>query len=630
MIFSDNSNYRFCLEKTRYNGNFQSMRGNSLNNRQYYTAFLRRYVISLFFICFSLISIIGYSFYVKFKEKEKHTEVKVLISQLKAINESVDAQITDGYVDIHDIFLNFGDFQDQTAKFVGINDIEIIDSLSRIGSVIKYFDIEGKEKHAIEILHFSDKIDDLLLTTDEHSLFIKGEINSREITQEGKNFSSSWFRLSHLLERAFISEQHDLEMTLANYKNRIYISCLVFIAVLLIYIFVLFFIVYFKILKSIKILRLNTMKLTEGRKPSSSDHLLIGETEEIQSSLNVLYSDYKDTQTMLSQMYSDNKMDHTELENHKDNVFFDSITKLHKQLEYLEIKERDRNWNIDGLNQLTDVVNKFSSQPKTLFKNFIQTLVKYLGAVQGGFFIKETDDVLSLETSYAFDRIKKTTSIINKGEGIIGEVWEEEQTLYLENISSDHFKIKSALGEARPVAIIISPLMERGICYGILEISSFEKFNENKKKFIETACEILASATANVMINQTTKVLLKDSQKLTEKLKTQEEEKQDKINLLSIEIESERKKLFLKDSQIKELNFSLHQQTHKTNQLKEDLTNQKQAFEKELKLSLTNNSALDISAAKIIELEAIKEDLEETLRIRNLKIDRLKKKLTDS
>ena len=132
------------------------------------------------------------------------------------------------------------------------------------------------------------------------------------------------------------------------------------------------------------------------------------------------------------------------------------------------------------------------------------------------------------------------------------------------------------------------------------------------------------------MINQKTKTLLKDSQKLAKKLKNQEDEKQNKINSLSIEIETERKKLFSKDSQIKELNFSLHLQEQKNVNLEADLLNQKLTFERELELSLTNNSALDISAAKISELEAIKEDLEETLRIRNIKIERLKKKLADS
>ena len=328
-------------------------------------------------------------------------------------------------------------------------------------------------------------------------------------------------------------------------------------------------------------------------------------------------------------MHSDNRLSSLELNKHKHNILFDSIVKLRTQLLLLEKKEKDRAWNLNGLSKLTDVINKHTSQPKTLFDSFLTTLVKYIEAVQGGIYITETDSLLLLQSSYAYDRIKKTQRVFNKGQGIIGEVWEEEKTLYIENIPENHFTIKSALGDAKPSAIMIVPLMEHGKCYGVLEISSFEKLDVIKRNFIEKTCEILASATANVMANQTTKNLLKESQKLTEKLKTQEDTRQNKIKTLTIKLDKKQKELFSKDQEIKELRFVFNQAKKNLSKLDLSLQQQKENFKIELKESLKNNKEVTEFKEQVLTLQKSNTDLEETLKIRNLKIEKLRKKLTD-
>ena len=125
---------------------------------------------------------------------------------------------------------------------------------------------------------------------------------------------------------------------------------------------------------------------------------------------------------------------------------------------------------------------------------------------------------------YAFSNKKYEQKTIRPGEGVVGQTYLERKTTYLLEIPDNYINIVSGLGGANPKAILIVPLMVNDDIYGILEIASFREYSQYEIDFIEKLGESIASTISGVKVNQRTKVLLGESQQLTEQMQAQEEE----------------------------------------------------------------------------------------------------------
>lgn len=587
-------------------------------------------LVKVFFTVFVIFlvlitSLLVYFFYKKGEFKEKHTQLIDLNSELKSIDQTIHFQLSDGYINIPDLFLDFGDFQKQSVKYIGLRDLALLDSLARVGEVIHHFDLNHEIKHDIEIIHALDQIDELLLSSTDKDFF-NDEGQIKTINQAGLDFKKSWTRLKQRLERSFLQAENDYVTSMDNLKRLIYTLSIIAIIILVALILSLLYYIYFDIIPGIFTLNKNVFKLLKGEVPEKD--ILKGELQIVQTNIELLYEDYHQTNKMLDLFCSDVRITDQHMESFQSNIFYTLFDTLRNRLKNLEENEKDRTWNLNGISLLTEITNRYSSEPKELFSQFLVTLVKYIGAVQGGIYVKETEEIMVLEASYAFDRLKKTHSVLNKGEGILGEVWAEEQVQYIENIPQDHFTIKSALGESKPISILAVPLIERGECYGILEISVFTKMDEPKQDFIIKSCEILSSATANIKSNQKTKRLLKDTQVLAEKLKEQEDENLGKIKDLHENIALVQQQLFKKDSEIKRRNFDLDEIKKKFQDLSNSVTENENEFRKRIKDASTNNSLVTELSDENEKLKKEIADLNETLHIRNLKLEKMRKKLS--
>jgi putative methionine-R-sulfoxide reductase with GAF domain len=602
------------------------MRQIKINKDMKYARLLRWYFISFVAICSVMTVVLSISFYYKTERKIKYDQIIYLKQNLTEIDEKLNKSLTKGYLSMHDMFLTFGDFHDDAIEYIGLKDRKKLDSLSKIGAVVKYFDVEKQEKHNLEIVHYLDAMDELLLNTDEKQVYLDIKKN-RELSSYGANFKRKWVQTHHLLERSIEQAEEDADLQVNTMKRYIYIISLSFILILCLFVLFLFYVSYYKIINGINTIMLNSSLLIQGKKPVYGREMLSGELEQVNKDIDVLFNDFRAANETLSLFYSEHKMNDEDMERIKGNLFYDSIDNLRNQLKTLENNEFDRNWNLNGVSLLTDIANKYSGDAKELFGQFLMSLVKYTGAVQGGIFVKETEQIMVLEASFAYDRLKKRNLVINQGEGILGEVWAEQKVQYLENIPTDHFYVKSSLGEALPTAIIVVPMIDRGECYGVLEIATFTLMNENKRNFIIKACEILASATANVKVNLKTKNLLRDSQILAEQLKLQEDENLQKIQSLNKDIEEERRKLFLKDTEIKSLRLQIDDLKSVERNLIQEISFKELYFRQEIDQASTKSDVVNQLNQDIEKMKKEIESLQETVHIRNVKIERLKKKL---
>ncbi|MEM7109119.1 MAG: PAS domain S-box protein, partial [Bacteroidota bacterium] len=95
---------------------------------------------------------------------------------------------------------------------------------------------------------------------------------------------------------------------------------------------------------------------------------------------------------------------------------------------------------------------------------------------------------------------------------------------YMTNIPEDYLNITSGLGLASPSSLLIVPLKTDDKIMGVIEIASFEIFDDTDLEFLEKVGASIASTITNAYTNQQTQILLEKSNQMTEEMQAQEEE----------------------------------------------------------------------------------------------------------
>jgi len=224
----------------------------------------------------------------------------------------------------------------------------------------------------------------------------------------------------------------------------------------------------------------------------------------------------------------------------KDNI----ITANEQEKQRIEEDEK-RNWATSGYAKFGDILRQNSDDIDSLSDVIVKELVRYLDANQAALFIVNEEDgesFLELDAAYAYDRKKFTDKKIDIGEGLVGTCAIEKQTIYLTEIPRDYINITSGLGTAVPTSILIVPLKIESDVFGVIEIASFDKFENYKIEFVEQVGESIASTLKSLRVAKRTMKLLSQSQEQAEMLHAQEEEmRQNMEELQTTQEEMQRK-----------------------------------------------------------------------------------------
>ena len=205
-----------------------------------------------------------------------------------------------------------------------------------------------------------------------------------------------------------------------------------------------------------------------------------------------------------------------------------SLADVKDRLKNISDEDRKRNWSNQGFAQFGDILRNNADDLNRLTEDLIINLVKYLNANQGGIFILNEDDPddlkMVLTGCYAYDRKKKVNKEIRPGQGLVGQCWQEKESIYLVEVPQEFINIRSGLGDSSPDCIFIVPLKVNEEVYGVIELASFQELEEFEREFVETLSESVASSISTVKTNANTKTLLEESQQMTEEMRAQEEE----------------------------------------------------------------------------------------------------------
>jgi PAS domain S-box-containing protein len=194
-------------------------------------------------------------------------------------------------------------------------------------------------------------------------------------------------------------------------------------------------------------------------------------------------------------------------------------------------EDEKRNWTSEGLAKFGAILRESSDDIQRLADNIVSELVKYIGAVQAGFFVvdenedvKDTPKYIDQVAAFAYGRKKFTDKKIQWGEGLVGACIIEKQTVHLNKVTQSYLEITSGLGKSNPRSILIVPFKtQEEKVHGAVELASFNDFEEHVVDFIEQVAESIATTITTLKINMRTAALLEESRQQAKELSEQDE-----------------------------------------------------------------------------------------------------------
>lgn len=209
-------------------------------------------------------------------------------------------------------------------------------------------------------------------------------------------------------------------------------------------------------------------------------------------------------------------------------VLGNALVEMRNNLARVAEEDRRRNWQNEGIAFFGNLLQKNNNDIEQLSDVIISNLVKYIKANQGGLFIvnEQADGselFMTLASCYAWDRKKFLEQKVFPGDGLAGQAWQEQRTIYLTEVPQEYVKITSGLGEANPNCILIVPLRVNEEVYGVVELASFNEMQSYEIDFVEKVAEGIASAIASVRISQRTRLLLDESSQMSQQIQEKEQ-----------------------------------------------------------------------------------------------------------
>jgi len=237
---------------------------------------------------------------------------------------------------------------------------------------------------------------------------------------------------------------------------------------------------------------------------------------------------------------------------------------MRENLREIQEQEEIKKWQQNGSGIISDVLIE-SHGITELAENTIASLVKYMKAFQGGFYVlqeaEEGQFTLHMAAHYAYDIPESTSISYQLGEGLVGEAAKRMTTIHLDEVPASYSNITSGLGGSKPNQILIVPLKFQQHVVGVIEISTFEAFKDYEVAFMENISERIATTINTANAKTRTNKLLEESQALNKKLQEQGEKNKNDMKKLSFERQNaERLNQEMKDTlEAFDMNFAIIQ-----------------------------------------------------------------------
>jgi len=253
-------------------------------------------------------------------------------------------------------------------------------------------------------------------------------------------------------------------------------------------------------------------------------------------------------------------------------VLKDNINEMIRNLKETTQKNQEQDWLKTNLAKFTQMLQG-QRDMLTVAKLILSELAPLVNAQHGVFFLVEeetltdVDDaeraektergekILKLLGSFAYRERISLSNRFKVGEGLVGQCALEKERILLSDVPGNYIRINSGLGEAPPVNIVVLPVLFEGEVRAVIELASFQRFNEIHIAFLDQLTESIGIVLNTIAASMRTEDLLKKSQSLTQDLQSQQE----KLQKTNEELEDKAKLLAEQKSEVEKKNIEVEQ-----------------------------------------------------------------------
>ena len=230
-----------------------------------------------------------------------------------------------------------------------------------------------------------------------------------------------------------------------------------------------------------------------------------------------------------------------------------ALVKMTDILRASSIKNKSEIYFSDGVGSFSDKITGLNDTIE-LAKVAISIACRYVGASSGVVYNYDKDkSELNLIASYSYVSRDSLSNTFKLGDGIVGQVALERESILLKNIKNDEFNVQSGTTLSKPKEVFAFPLMHEGELFGVVELMSFISFTKIQKDYLSKISNVFATALHTTSQNVQIKVLLEKSQEAFEELQTQSEELQES----NVQMEEQQQQLTLQSGELKLKNDTL-------------------------------------------------------------------------
>mgnify|MGYP000873803191 CR=1 FL=1 len=182
---------------------------------------------------------------------------------------------------------------------------------------------------------------------------------------------------------------------------------------------------------------------------------------------------------------------------------------------------RDRaEWFVLGLTGLANEL-RGDLTPDEVADRAIRYIARYLEVPCGALYVNDGEGMLCLRGRYGFAEEGRDFKI---GDGIVGQAAREDTITVIDDPPDDYLRVRSALGESKPRALVLAPIVRAGHVRCVLELATFKTWTNLAADFVTSLQETLAIAIEVALAREATQELLERTERLNARLQAQEEE----------------------------------------------------------------------------------------------------------
>ncbi|GAK52605.1 chemotaxis sensory transducer [Candidatus Moduliflexus flocculans] len=251
-----------------------------------------------------------------------------------------------------------------------------------------------------------------------------------------------------------------------------------------------------------------------------------------------------------------------------------------------DIEERnqamsEQNWLKDGMSQLNAALMGDLTLTD-LCDRAIRFVARYVNAGRGVLYTYHAEEqTLRLRGAFAFTERDHLSNAYQLGEGAIGQVALERAPILLTHLSQEESVIHAGTVSAAPLNTYSFPLMYNEQLYGVIELASFEPFQQKLTDFLAEASRIIATAIFSAMQKDQMQRLLAKAEQATEEAERAKEEAQlqsQEAQAAAVRLEEQQQRLQQQNEELQQMNAQMEEQRQQIEQQREELRQQRDAL----------------------------------------------------